>query len=251
MFRSLSARLGVGCATFAVSALVATAVSAQCGTGNFNGFSIGLDTGYFRSEGNSTYTAPLAAFPASVPFAAGDTNYGPLVGTRFGYNLQCGSTVYGFEADWAFAFLRGSATYTDPFLTPLFGNNQFTTTTKLRDIGTLRARVGLIGMNSWLLYGTGGLAFGNVTHSVTFRYFGLVPDTFSSEDKSFKVGWSAGLGIERSFGQWSLRAEALYVDLANTSLAFGLPGAFGTPADQTAKWDNVFLITRLGMTYRY
>lgn len=251
MFRLLSTRFGVGCATFAVTALFATVVSAQCARGNFGGFSIGIDAGLLRSGSNGDYAPPLTSFPASTPFSASDTVYGPLLGGRVGYNVQCGAALYGIEMDWAFASLDSSATYNDPFGTTPFTTNSLTTTTSLKNIATLRARLGFIAGHNWLFYGTGGLAFGKVTHSITVQYPGVFPDTFSTSSKSWEGGWTAGLGIEYAWGQWSMRAETLYVDLADSNLTFGLPAAFGTPPNQNANWENVFLLTRIGLTYRY
>lgn len=243
-----------GLAVFAIAALHSGSASAQaCGRGPFNGSSLGFDAGLMRSNGDASYSAPVTAFPppASVPFSSSDTGYGPLGGIRAGYDWQCGGTVYGVEADWSFVSLKNTATSSDPFQTVGFFINQLTTTTELHHMGTLRGRMGLASGQNWLVYGTAGVAFGQVKHDLTFRYPGVAPDTFSTSDKSFKAGWALGLGTEYALSQWSIRGEVLYIDLADTNLAFGLPAAFGTPMDQNAKWSNTFWVSRVGLTYRY
>src|SRR5215471_18952982 len=76
-----------------------------------------------------------------------------------------------------------------------------------------------------LLYVTGGLALAGVKSNWGAGYTGgagrtaasnLNPNSFSSD--GVKVSWTAGLGIEHMFASaphWSLRAEVLWVQLAN------------------------------------
>jgi outer membrane immunogenic protein len=69
--------------------------------------------------------------------------------------------------------------------------------------GTVRGRAG-IAINNLLLFGTAGLAYGEVT--------GTTSASFSESHSS--VGWVAGLGVEMNFAQhWSAKAEWLYLDL--------------------------------------
>jgi outer membrane immunogenic protein len=66
----------------------------------------------------------------------------------------------------------------------------------------------------WLIYGTGGLAYGEVDQNGLFA-----PDTsravFPSQSGAWshdttKMGWTAGAGIENVFaGNWSWKAEYL------------------------------------------
>ena len=69
-----------------------------------------------------------------------------------------------------------------------------------------------------LLYGTGGLAYGNVqvTDTVFSSNFGAA--SFSSSDT--RVGWTVGFGIEGLFinaPQWTWRVEYLYLDLGTVN----------------------------------
>jgi outer membrane immunogenic protein len=79
--------------------------------------------------------------------------------------------------------------------------------------GTLRGRAGYA-MNNILLYGTVGLAYG------TLRAQDLASGI---EESRTTFGWAAGGGIEVALtGNWSAKAEYLYVDLNDRS--FNLTG---------------------------
>ena len=113
-------------------------------------------------------------------------------GVQAGYNWQTGPWVFGVEGDI-------QATGADDTFAPWkFSNPWF---------GTLRGRAGYA-FNSIniLLYGTGGLAFGD-----------LRGETFGLSESHTRAGWAAGLGAEYGFApHWSAKLEYLYVDLANS-----------------------------------
>ena len=108
-------------------------------------------------------------------------------GIQGGYNYQTGQFVFGAETD-----LQLSAA-DDTFAAWKFSNPWF---------GTLRGRAG-VALNNVLLYGTGGLAYGDVRASVA-----------GAAETHTLVGWAAGLGIEVGITpNWSAKAEYLYVGL--------------------------------------
>ena len=79
-------------------------------------------------------------------------------------------------------------------------------------------RAGVLVVPTVLLYGTGGLAYGNVqvTDTVFSSNFGTA--SFSSSDT--RVGWTVGFGIEGLFfnaPQWTWRVEYLYLDLGSVN----------------------------------
>src|SRR5262249_7504563 len=124
-------------------------------------------------------------------------------------------------------------------------NDIFTTTTnakwKLPWFATLRGRIGLVASDTWLFYGTGGLAVGEVkfslSQSVSCQRFGpgstgttpqatpCLPPAgaptigttgFSSSDTD--VGFAVGGGIEKLFSRnWSAKLEYLYLDFGSHS----------------------------------
>ncbi|HET7715817.1 MAG TPA: outer membrane protein [Bauldia sp.] len=74
--------------------------------------------------------------------------------------------------------------------------------------GTIRARAG-IAVNRFLIYGTGGLAVGNVKVS-----------TGGTSDSSTHAGWTIGAGIEAAFSDSVIgRLEYRYTDLGSHNYA--------------------------------
>ncbi len=110
-------------------------------------------------------------------------------GLQAGYNWQSGQFVFGGETDLQ---VTGAD---DTFAPWKFSNPWF---------GTLRARVGYA-VNNILLYGTAGLAYGQVKGSL----FGL-------DESKTHVGWAGGVGAEVGLTpNWSAKVEYLYMDLSN------------------------------------
>ncbi len=110
-------------------------------------------------------------------------------GLQAGYNFQRGQFVFGLETDIQ---LSGAE---DRFAPWKFSNPWF---------GTLRGRGG-VALNNVMFYGTVGLAYGTLRGQNTFT--GLSESTID-------VGWVVGAGMEVALmGNWSVRAEYLYVDL--------------------------------------
>jgi outer membrane immunogenic protein len=108
-------------------------------------------------------------------------------GFEAGFNWQNGNLIYGGEAD---SFSAAN----DTFAPWQFSNPWF---------GTARGRVG-IAANSVLLFGTAGLAYGELTGTSSGN---------PSESRA-SLGWVVGLGAEVSFAQhWSAKAEWLYFNL--------------------------------------
>src|SRR5262249_61970349 len=81
-------------------------------------------------------------------------------------------------------------------------------------------------------YVTGGLAYGNVKTDVTVSSPGT--STTSYSDSATKAGWTAGGGIEAFLGgNWTAKAEYLYLDLGTVSAGPGVTsqtGGAGGPA---------------------
>ncbi|AMN39910.1 outer membrane protein [Rhodoplanes sp. Z2-YC6860] len=123
---------------------------------------------------------------------------GVMGGIQAGYNWQSGQFVFGGETDLQMSDAD------DRFAGWKFSNPWF---------GTLRGRAGYA-MNNILLYGTAGLAYG------TLRAESL---SLGVHDSRTSLGWAAGAGMEVALtGNWSARAEYLYVDL--NSRTFALDG---------------------------
>lgn len=138
--------------------------------------------------------------------------------------------LVGIEGDFQSFSTKGSASSTAVY--PTFSPASFTINSNVGTdwLATLRGRAGVIAGRDWLVYGTGGLALGQVRASWGFSdtcaflpVCGslVIPGPSAVEAASAsatKVGWTAGGGIEtRLASNWSVRAEYLYVNLGSIS----------------------------------
>jgi outer membrane immunogenic protein len=150
-----------------------------------------------------TVNQPLNSFSWAGPYLGGNLGYdwgsvsnnptkpsGFAGGVQAGYNWQRGPWVFGVEGDI-------EATGADDTFAPWkFSNPWF---------GTLRGRAGYA-ISNVLFYGTGGLAFGELTGQ-----------TFGLSESHTTAGWTAGLGAEVGLApHWSAKIEYLYVDLSSS-----------------------------------
>jgi outer membrane immunogenic protein len=173
--------------------------------------------------------APLAAaYSWSGPYLGATLGYewgtvdnnptrpsGVAGGVEAGFNWQYGNFVYGGEADFQFSSAD------DTFAPWQFTNPWF---------GTVRGRAG-VAINNVLLYGTAGLAYGQLTATT--------PGNLSESHSN--LGWVVGVGGEFGFTpNWSAKAEWLYIDLADSAFT-----VTGTNNGLTAN------LIRLGVNYRF
>jgi outer membrane immunogenic protein len=199
---------------------------------NWSGWYGGLNAGWVGGSGSVNNDASIVS-TSSAPenaeaMAAGATNTadkssGFIGGGQFGYNYQFSHLfVAGFEADIQ--------------VTPLLDNNgdmasvvtNSTTTRDLSYLGTLRARVGILAVPSFLLYATGGLAYGGVKSDTTIAQsvtntVNPPPSTLTSGSFSgTRVGYVVGGGGEWMLSSnWSAKLEYLHYDLGSATYATG------------------------------
>jgi outer membrane immunogenic protein len=151
---------------------------------------------------------------------------GGLVGGTAGYNWQIGSAVLGLEGDIDWANLKGTNSST---LCPAGCSTSDTW------LSTVRGRAGYA-FGSVLPYVTGGLALGDI-RAATPGFPGA---------SNTSAGWTAGGGIEFGLtGNWSAKAEYLYVDLGRFNCGVSCNGL---PTDNVSMHDNV---VRAGVNYRF
>ena len=123
---------------------------------------------------------------------------------------------------------------------------------KLQWFSTARARVGWA-LGDWLLYATGGAAWGQVKTNMNENCpIGcgptlLVPDNSSAIFTNTKAGWVAGGGVEFALGgNWSGKLEYLHLDLGTVSNTLAGAGPYTVTFSSPVR-DNVF---RVGLNYR-
>ena len=119
-------------------------------TGIYWGGNVGYSWGQSKTDGT------LAGFGVTLTESQ-DTD-GVIGGAQTGYNYQFGAWVLGLEADIQASGQKGGSTF------QVLGLPTATLTTdhKLEWFGTARPRLGVLATPNLLLYGTGGVAFGQV-----------------------------------------------------------------------------------------
>jgi outer membrane immunogenic protein len=177
---------------------------------------------------------------------------GGTAGGQIGCNYQSGSWVFGLEGDAEWTGINDSFTATYP-QTPFFNGFSFlprtlTVTHQLDGLATVRGRLGYA-FDRLLVYGTGGLAIGRVRSSFFQNFFTAgITDVGSASET--RVGWTVGAGLEYAFsGNWSAKAEYLYVDLGSFS--------YNSPASDDPRylWTTTVKtrehIGRVGINYHF
>ncbi|HUI21124.1 MAG TPA: outer membrane beta-barrel protein [Methylocella sp.] len=251
----------------------------------WSGFYIGLNAGGTWSNSNTVNTATADLFgnpalvggpafgvasaalaTASVPVSSA----GFIGGGQIGYNYQfANSWLVGIEADLdGIASSHSRNTLFSSVTIPAFPANlinQSLSSSRFLDyLGTVRGRVGYLITPTFLVYGTGGLAYGGMNSStgivqtvegpspVPFSYgsFGSISNT--------RVGWTAGGGAEWMFmPNWSVKVEYLYYDLGSVAYSqselanyntAGTLFTLGAPLSRVSFRGNV---VRAGINYRF
>ena len=117
---------------------------------------------------------------------------------------------------------------------------------KLTWFGTSRSRLGVLWTPNTLLYGTFGVAYGQVKEDAVIS---RGPQSASLNFKDTKAGWTAGAGVESTIGGgWTAKLEYLYMDLGKTESTVATPG-LGTLVNTSRRFtDN---IVRVGFNYKW
>src|ERR1700704_6934879 len=149
-------------------------------TGLYWGVNVGYSWGQAKDE---------VALTGVGTFSESQKVDGVIGGFQSGYNYQFGQWVWGFETDIQASGQKGGTTLQISAL-PL---TTVTTDHKLTWFGTSRPRLGALWTPNVLLYGTAGVAYGQVKDTATITSpIGSVVGTF----KDVKAGWTAGAGVE-------------------------------------------------------
>jgi outer membrane immunogenic protein len=254
---------------------------------SWTGFYVGANVGAaWTSDPANVSTTTLSSCP--LPFCAGGPatalaaaqgssgafsgrTAGVIGGGQLGYNWQPAPLwVAGFEADIQGLRDRYSGASASTFPTLGFPGVAVTTnlsvTKELDYIGTVRGRLGWLASPALLVYGTGGLAYGEVKASTnavsTLTGYGpgvlLTPSTGSGISQ-FRAGWTAGAGFEwKTTSQWSVKAEYLYYDLGSVTtnsqmvdplFGFPVPNYFVNNVQTTTRFNGN--IVRVGLNYQF
>jgi outer membrane immunogenic protein len=223
----------------------ASAEDENTGASKWTGFYAGVSAGYTwsqpttdRTAGYNTYgnTVGVVGNPAYASAAAtlATTNALPVYtdgfigGAQAGYNRAIDPKfVAGLEADFHLIATGDTSTTTISKIGPAgfagFPIGQtLTFNAKLNNLGTVRGRLGYTITPDLLIYGTGGLAYGQASAStiITQRISGAPAITNSyggsGSASEWLVGWTVGGGFEWWFSpKWTAKAEYYYYDLGS------------------------------------
>jgi outer membrane immunogenic protein len=168
---------------------------------------------------NTTVGAILPITGPNNPASLGNASF--RVGGYAGYNWRIAPAwLVGLEADIAWGNNNKSVS---PFPgTPaaggiLAGPNDIDTV-KLGWDGSVRGRVGYLVNPTWLVYGTGGVAFQEIKTTSSCLPGGLCAIAVSGTSSTVKAGWTAGGGIETALpNHWLARVEYRYADFGHVS----------------------------------
>jgi len=214
----------------------------------WTGWYVGANAGYSvgSSQGNLTF-GPGAPGPGIETFNA--MPGGGFGGGQLGYNYQINSiglgnfqikgVVLGAETDLQGAGISDTRTC----LLNCLGGTSALIDQKLNWFGTTRARLG-VATGPTLAYLTAGVAYGGTETGVTTTVNGATSSSVTSATKS---GWTWGTGVEAALGgNWTARAEYLYVNLGSSSASNSV--AAGTTTLSVKNQEQIF---RGGVNYRF
>jgi len=232
-----------------------------------------VDTDTADGFGNPGLVGGAAFGVASAALATGSVpvnNNGFIGGGQIGYNYQfANSFVVGLEADiQGIAASNGSTLEFSQATVAGFPANpidqNLSSRRRLDYLGTVRGRLGFTITPTFLVYGTGGLAYGQTESSTDITQIvesdSFLPNHYNSfgSFSNTRVGWTAGGGIEWLFApNWSVKAEYLYYDLGSVTYGlsplqnFNSGGTLftsGSPFSRTRFTGN---IVRAGLNYHF
>jgi len=162
---------------------------------------------------------------------------GALLGASAGYNAQFASMwLFGVEGDMSWSNASGTAPFIPPF------NPDRHAATKESWLATARVRLGVVPVDRWLTYVTGGVALAEVKAQI-------INEDITFTESHIRGGWTVGAGTEVALDRnWSAKLEYLHVGLTDT------PYFTPPPANNVNRGGGVPFnqeIVRGGLNYRF
>ena len=246
---------------------------------DWTGFYVGANVGYSWGAWDASSNQSVFNFEST---SASPRLDGWLGGVQAGYNWQLASPwVIGLEGDIQATGEKDSQSWTDPGVAlpappqcppgwfgippnctppptafvpqrPGYGPAFLSSEWNFPWFSTLRGRVGLTpdAARKWMLYATGGLAFGEAEYDFTWFNPGGPPgrQAYSLSASEIRWGWVVGGGIEAALGgRWTAKLEYLYLDLG--SLSVNTTDVDGAPFNVGNRVRDQ--IVRVGLNYRF
>lgn len=216
---------------FAADAIIYNdpAPAAIADTFSWSGGYIGVNAGYAGGKFKTDITAD-----EELGMSLSSNASGFIGGVQAGYNWQIDKTIFGLETDLQIANVKSDFTVTFADL------DVFNLGTKVSWFGTTRARIGYTPVDRFMVYATGGVAYGKVKTYIE-------ADETSSLSKT-KFGYTVGAGAEYAItNNVTLKTEYLYTDLGK--MKFDLIQDIPDAGQGAAK--SAFHTVRVGLNYKF
>jgi OmpA-OmpF porin, OOP family len=207
---------------FLIAAVAAASLALTAGAQaqSWNGAEIGIQGGYAWGTSSGDVNPPTTPYK----FRPG----GGLGGLHAGYNWQFNRIVLGLEGDAEGGDVSKTSTVDG------FGDAIHT---RLDFDASVRGKLGFA-FNRLLIYGTGGVAFGDV--KTTYLAGGTINDGSISD---IRVGWTGGAGLAYAFTpNWAANVEYRYADLGHKTIN----NAYVYDSNEFN-----YSTVRIGLTYRF
>lgn len=221
----------------------------------WTGFYAGLNLGGGWQDASSSNVWNPAWFAVSNPHFDHGLGWGPgwgwnngngggsggvVGGGQIGFNYQFSPwLVVGVETDFQGTSI-GSNGGSNAWAVAWQGWGGGVDTARINWFGTVRGRLGITfpGMSNFLIYGTGGFAYGDVQRNLWWNNNSVV-----------QTGWTAGGGAEWMFlPNWSVKGEYLYTQISgNQQNAFFNPGFSLNNINNRTRFHTV----RAGVNYHF
>ncbi|QND50596.1 porin family protein (plasmid) [Phyllobacterium sp. 628] len=192
----------------------------------WTGFYAGVNAGYGFAGDDKVGLRTFGRYLGDVDKLE---NSGFFGGGQIGYNYQMNNFVLGLEAD----FQGGDVN--DDFTTRFLGSDVHASS-KINWFGTLRPRLGYA-WDRTMIYGTGGLAYGNVKYKVDVDGVNYI------DESKTRAGWVAGAGVEHAFtDHLTAKLEYQYINLGSRKIGDDI---------LTTEATSDFHTVRIGLNYKF
>jgi outer membrane immunogenic protein len=214
----LASCVGILCAGTAVAADLPQSVPAPASPTyvttaapyNWSGFYIGANGGYGWANAAGSFSAAGGLLGGLSGSTSGNAN-GAIAGGQAGFNWQFNSLVLGIEGDGDWSG------QTKNLSVGCGAGCAITATSGINWFATVRGRIGFAA-DRILIYGTGGVAWLNVSDKIGFAADGITVSLLSLSDNP--VGFTVGGGVEYGLTDMvSARVEYLFLDANYTASA--------------------------------
>jgi outer membrane immunogenic protein len=221
----------------------------------WTGLYLGMDAGYGwnSTSGSAFCTTPggvVNGVGCSPPRSEALNPRGGFIGGQVGYNLQTGLFVWGIEADIQVSGINQTGTIVLPCCNPTFTGMpaSLSVSDRLEWFGTVRGRLGLAIWDHTLLYGTGGVIYGEESLSQTKTFAAI---TYSGINNPIHTGWIGGVGVEYAFtNNISAKLEGLFYDMGSHTVVVSTSPLSGFTTTGTFTSNNGAMV-RLGANLKF